>query len=102
MVLNSWPSIVTHYTQFKTSCLVTSTIFRSSLRPGQALAVALVAYPLTRFLLEILRADEMTQFGTGLTISQCFSLLLFGLGIGFSIWLFRQPAPPTPSTSITP
>ena len=74
-------------------CLVTSTIFRNSRRPGQTVAVALVVYPITRFLLEILRGDEMGQFGTWLTISQCFSLLMLSVGIGFSIWLFRQPAP---------
>ena len=76
-------------------CLVTSSILRHSLRQGQALAVALVAYPLTRFLLEILRADEMTQFGTGLTISQCFSLVMLCVGIGFSIWLHRHPESPS-------
>ena len=52
----------------------------------QTMAVALVVYPVTRFLLEILRGDETGQFGTGLTISQCFSLLLLTVGIGFSIW----------------
>jgi len=83
-------------------CLVTSTILRHGPRPGQTMAVALVVYPVTRFLLEILRGDETGQFGTGLTISQCFSLLLLTVGIGFSIWLFRQPTPdstPPPGTA---
>ena len=79
-------------------CLVTSAIFRNSRRHGQTLAIALVAYPVTRFLLEILRGDEMGQFGTGLTISQCFSLMLLTVGIAFSTWLQRQ-ASPTPGTS---
>ncbi len=72
-------------------CLVTSTIFRNSPRPGQTVAVALVVYPVTRFLLEVLRGDELGQFGTGLTISQWFSLVLLSIGIVFSVWLFRQP-----------
>ena len=81
-------------------CLVTSTIFRNSPRPGQTVAVALVVYPITRFLLEILRGDELGQFGTGLTISQCFSLALVVVGIVFSVWLFRQPEPDAPAHSV--
>ena len=80
-------------------CLVTSTIFRNSPRPGQTVAVALVVYPITRFLLEILRGDELGQFGTGLTISQCFSLALVVVGIVFSVWLFRPPEPDAPAHS---
>jgi phosphatidylglycerol:prolipoprotein diacylglycerol transferase len=80
-------------------CLVTSSIFRNSRQHGQTLAVALVVYPITRFLLEILRADEISQFGTGLTISQCFSLVLLCVGIAFSVWLRRQPDATTPATT---
>tara|TARA_B100000029_G_scaffold442494_1_gene460937 strand:+ start:2289 stop:3383 length:1095 start_codon:yes stop_codon:yes gene_type:complete len=71
-------------------CLVTASLFRHSRRPGQTTAIALVVYPITRFLLEILRGDEMGQFGTSLTISQCFSLLLFAIGLGFVAWLSRH------------
>ena len=83
-------------------CLVTSAIFRNSRRHGQTLAIALVAYPVTRFLLEILRGDEMGQFGTGLTISQCFSLMLLTIGIAFSTWLLRQPSPTADTSTIPP
>lgn len=74
--------------------LVTATMFRFSRRPGEVLAVALVTYPLTRLLLEVLRGDELGQFGTGLTISQCFSLLLLASGIIYTAWLVKsRPSP---------
>ena len=73
--------------------LVTATAFRYSRRHGETLAIALVTYPITRLLLEVLRGDELGQFGTSLTISQCFSLLLLTLGLGFTAWLVRQPVP---------
>ena len=48
-------------------------------------------YPLIRILLEIIRTDEIAQFGTGLSISQLISLLmLIGAAI-YWIIVFRQP-----------
>lgn len=49
--------------------------------PGDVLALGCILYPITRFLMEFLRADEMGQLGTGLTISQLYSLgiLVFGI-----------------------
>ena len=49
--------------------------------------MAWVIYPVTRFILELLRGDEMGQFNTTLTISQWTSLLLFGTGILYCILL---------------
>lgn len=70
--------------------LVTATVFRFSRRHGEVLAVALISYPLTRLLLEVLRGDELGQFGTGLTISQCFSLLLLASGVLYAAWLLKS------------
>jgi phosphatidylglycerol:prolipoprotein diacylglycerol transferase len=49
---------------------------RFSRRDGDVFAMLLTLYPITRFLLEILRTDEPGVFGTGLTISQTISLIL--------------------------
>ena len=43
-------------------------------RDGQIFALLFTLYPITRFVLEIIRADEGYQFGTSLTISQIVSL----------------------------
>ena len=54
-------------------------------RDGQVFALFLTIYPITRFLLEVIRNDETGIFGTGLTISQNVSLvLLFCAGI---LWI---------------
>lgn len=46
----------------------------------------LIIYPMGRFLLEYIRSDEMSQLGTGFTISQ---LISFGsIIIGFSVIIF--------------
>jgi len=70
---------------------VTAAVFSAHHRHGQVMAVGLIAYPLTRLVLERLRNDEAGQFGTALTVSQWFSLLLLAAGIGFAAWLARRP-----------
>lgn len=61
-------------------------------RDGELFALMLTIYPITRFLLEIIRTDEPAIFGTGLTISQNISLLMlaFAAGLWFYI-LWRRP-----------
>lgn len=59
-------------------------------RNGELIAVLLVVYPITRFLLEEIRTDEPGQFGTPFTISQLFSLAVIVVGIGLIAW-FRRP-----------
>jgi phosphatidylglycerol:prolipoprotein diacylglycerol transferase len=63
---------------------------------GEVVAVGWVAYPINRFMIEFLRADEPGQFGTSLTIAQWVSLALFTAGVAFFVslkyWSFgRQP-----------
>lgn len=68
-------------------------------RVGGVFAVALILYPITRFLIEFVRADELGQLGTGLTISQllCIGLLCGGLGLaGWLQWRGRAPSPAVP------
>lgn len=49
-------------------------------RDGQVLALLMITYPITRFLIEYLRDDEAAFFA-GLTISQTISLLIFSAGL---------------------
>jgi phosphatidylglycerol---prolipoprotein diacylglyceryl transferase len=61
--------------------IVTGTYYWYRRAPGDVFALSCILYPITRILLEFLRADEMGQLGTGLTISQIYSLLLLAAGI---------------------
>jgi phosphatidylglycerol:prolipoprotein diacylglycerol transferase len=63
-----------------------------SRRDGELLAWSATIYPVTRFLMEMIRTDEPAVLGTGLTISQNISLaILFGAGL-FWLYLRSQPA----------
>lgn len=57
-------------------------------REGELFAWFLVLYPTTRFLLEIIRADEPGSYW-GLTIAQVVSLGLLVWGIGTWVYLWR-------------
>ena len=60
-------------------------------RDGEVMALLMVTYPVTRFLIEYLRNDEGI-FWFGLTISQNISVFLLLAGILFWTWLWRtQP-----------
>ncbi len=66
--------------------------FRHRRRNGECLAVALMIYPVTRFVIEILRNDEGGQLGTSLTISQWVSIGLLLANVGYMVWLSQRPA----------
>jgi phosphatidylglycerol---prolipoprotein diacylglyceryl transferase len=70
-------------------------------RNGAVIALGALTYPLTRFALETLRGDELGQFSTSLTISQWISILIFSVGVVFTIWLSRRPKLPVPVTVST-
>ncbi len=53
---------------------------------GEVSALFLTLYPLSRFVLEVIRTDESSAFGTGLSISQIVSILLFLLAL--CLWAF--------------
>eukprot|EP00913_Durusdinium_trenchii_P023412 g21990.t1 len=76
--------------------LLTHMYFRVRRRDGSVLCLALLTYPISRFLIEYLRGDEMGKFNTSLTISQIVSIVLFGVGVAFCFWLSRQDATVTP------
>ncbi|QEH37990.1 Prolipoprotein diacylglyceryl transferase [Aquisphaera giovannonii] len=59
-------------------------------RDGEVLGLLMLAYPVTRFLIEYLRSDE-GDFFAGFTISQNISILLFLGGLAYWAWLRRYP-----------
>jgi len=61
------------------------------LRDGELFALMFSVYPITRFLLEIIRTDESPVFGTGLSISQNVSLLLLLGAAGLWFYILRRP-----------
>ncbi len=59
-------------------------------RDGEVMALLMVSYPITRFLIERLRDDEGVMFA-GLTISQGLSVLVLACGLAFWLLLSRLP-----------
>jgi phosphatidylglycerol:prolipoprotein diacylglycerol transferase len=59
-------------------------------RDGEVMALLMVAYPISRSLIEYLRNDEGVYW-MGLTISQNISILLFVAGLAFWFALSRSP-----------
>lgn len=74
--------------------MLTAAYFPFRPRNGAVIALGALTYPISRFAIETLRADEVGQFNTSLTISQWISILLFTIGVVFSIWLSRRPKLP--------
>lgn len=61
---------------------------------GQTFSILMILYPISRFLLEAIRTDEIGQFGTQLSISQWISMGALGLGIGmYAIFALAGKAP---------
>jgi len=60
-------------------------------RDGELFALMLSIYPVSRFLIEILRTDESPIFGTGLSISQNVSLLVLLGAAGLWFYVLRRP-----------
>ena len=71
---------------------ITSWYFWHRRRNGEVLAVALMIYPVTRFCMEFLRADEVGQLKTSLTTAQLVSIGLFVVNLIFMVYLSRRPA----------
>ncbi len=71
-------------------CGVSLIVFRYRTRNGLVLAVGMLLYPISRFLIEYLRGDEMGKFGTSLTISQIVSLAMFVSAVVYTVWLLTR------------
>ena len=61
-------------------------------RDGIAFLWAVLLYTTARFILEGIRSDEAAQFGTGLSISQNFSLVAIALCTIGLVVLYQLPA----------
>ena len=59
---------------------------------GEVTALMLTVYPISRFLLEIIRIDESAVFGTGLSISQNISVVLCVAALG--LWFYLRSKEP--------
>jgi phosphatidylglycerol---prolipoprotein diacylglyceryl transferase len=71
-------------------------------RDGEVIALLLTIHPISRFMLEIIRTDEPAVWGTGLSISQNISILIFVVAVGLWIYVLNQPrrvAWPAPASS---
>jgi phosphatidylglycerol:prolipoprotein diacylglycerol transferase len=71
--------------------MLLSAYFPLRRRDGEVMALLMVTYPITRFLIEALRNDEGVFFA-GMTISQNISIALFWCGLIFWRYLARRPA----------
>ncbi len=60
-------------------------------RDGEVMALLMVAYPITRSLIDQLRGDEPARYG-GLTLAPFLSVALLSAGLVYWAWLSRQPA----------
>lgn len=65
---------------------LTATYYKHRSGDGAVVALGLMSYSLSRTCIEILRGDELGQFGTGFTISQLISFGVFPLGAAFLWW----------------
>lgn len=85
-------SLGVHPTQIYSSinagllCLVLWFYFPFRKADGEVFALMLVLYSMGRFILELIRRDELGQFGTELTISQWVSILAFAIGIAMIVY----------------
>lgn len=72
-------------------CLILLGIARISTRDGIVCGFMFLFYSVNRFVLELFRTDEDSFQGTGMSISQCISVLIFILSLLFLFTLIRLP-----------
>ncbi len=78
-------------------CCLLCALSYARLREGMVMMIGFASYAILRFVLELVRVDEAGQFGTGLSISQLVSIVVFTLSVGGMIWLsLRPPTDPVP------
>lgn len=70
-------------------------------RDGEVMGLLMLAYPITRFLIEHLRNDEGV-FAAGMTISQLISVGIFGFGLIYWLVILRRPVGRYADTVVEP
>lgn len=72
-------------------CLLLLAYYPYRHRDGEVFALMVTVHPISRFLQEVIRIDEASVFGTGLSISQNVSILMLVGAIGLWCYLLRRP-----------
>jgi prolipoprotein diacylglyceryltransferase len=72
-------------------CLLLLAYDRFRRRDGALFALMITVYPITRFLVEMIRHDEPKIYGTGMTISQNVSVMLLLLAAGLWFYILHRP-----------
>jgi phosphatidylglycerol:prolipoprotein diacylglycerol transferase len=72
-------------------CLVLLALSTWRFRDGTIMMLGFAGYAVLRFVLEMIRVDEAGQFGTGLSISQLVSLVVFALSLVGLAWIYCSP-----------
>lgn len=80
---------------------VTYLYYRRRRFTGDVFALGVILYAISRFLIEFVRADELGQLGTGLTISQLLSIGLLIVGLTLAAWPRRKAAAQAPAATLT-
>ncbi len=92
-------SLPVHPTQLYSSvnglilCLLMCAYYPFRKADGEVIAIALGLYSVTRFLLEVIRTDEYAIGGTGLTISQNVSVVIFLLSLALLVYARLRKEP---------
>ena len=76
---------------------LTASYYKHRSGDGAVVALGLMTYSISRTCIEILRGDELGQFGTAFTISQLISFAVFMLGAGFLWWSWTRSKSPLTS-----
>jgi phosphatidylglycerol---prolipoprotein diacylglyceryl transferase len=72
-------------------CLLLLAYYPYRRRDGEVFALMITIHPVSRFLQEIIRIDEASVFGTGMSISQNVSILMLIGAIGLWGYLWQRP-----------
>lgn len=72
-------------------CVFLLAYFPFQKRDGESMALFMLLYPISRFLLEIIRDDELAILRTGLTISQNVSVGLCVVSLAMWVYVLSRP-----------
>ena len=72
-------------------CIFLIAYFPYQKRDGETIALFMVLYPISRYVLEIIRNDELAIFGTGLTISQNVSVGVLVASVLMWVYVLSRP-----------
>lgn len=92
-------SLPVHPTQIYSSlnaailCLLVIAYYPYRKADGEVIAITLGLYSITRFLLEVIRTDEYAIGGTGLTISQNVSVIVFLMSLAVLVYARTRKEP---------